>query len=527
MFLVRPRPLDGESLSSWRQFSGTENGFRLYPLHAELRRSDPDMCGDVTLNWLSREFDIEPGELRSLTLRRYEGTVFRILSQRRPDRWVVPLRYTQSAVQYGPAYCADCLREEPRPFFRLQWRLAFITECTSHECELRERCPDCAHLVWPHTATQAPLYARKSSKPADCAYCGFDLSRLRASKADATTSRVLDGYACAPTVTLSSEHVVPTLEYFEALATVCQLFVRRGPASRIRSSSSQWSGTADLLVDNEFRQVEALDVTTRRILVGVASKILSDWPNQFLSFATETDLSHQHFCDAGTVVPHWMQLEVDRHLRLQRRGVTVPQVHSAVAALRTSGTATSMAAVRRLLNCGDATAVRQLLSRRWSANQSEMDSLAGALTSVVAGHDRRRSSRMARLRNVGMVCASVVLRRGFDHLLTQTIAELVQACRDATIPTPSGQRLQDLAVQALEESRSLAVDLWGSEAGTRLGSVRGKCAPRRAAQKCLMNAMRSADPRLERSTRVFYGLVREVDVDTSRRICFFKQGGDE
>ena len=522
MFLVRPRPMDGESLSSWRQFAGAENGFRLYPLHAESRRSDPDMCGDVTLNWLSREFDIEPAELRGLTLRRYEGMVFGIPSQRRPDRWVVPLRYTQSAVQHGPAYCADCLREEPRPFFKLQWRLAFITECTSHDCELREHCPDCAHLVWPHTATQAPLYARTSPKPVNCAYCGFDLSSRRALKADATTSRVLDGYSQSPTIRLSSEQVVPTIEYFEALATVCQLFVRRRPASRIRSSVNQWSDAADLLVDNEFRQVEALDISTRRKLVGVASKILSDWPNQFLSFATETDLSHQHFCDAGTVVPEWMQLEVGRHLRLQQRGVTVPQVHSAIATLRKSGTATSMAAVRRLLNCGDATAVRQLLSRRRLANQSEMDSLAGALTIVVAGHDRRRSSRMARLRNVGMVCASVVLQRGLDHLSTRTVAEVVQACRDATTLGTSGQRLQALAIQTLEESRSLAVDLWGSDAGARLASVRGECAPRRAAQKCLTNAMRSADSRLERSTGVFYGLVREVARDTGRRISCFR-----
>lgn len=47
-------------------------------------------------------------------------------------------------------YCPRCLATDESPFFRLQWRFAWHSVCTRHDCQLLEACPHCSAALEPH-----------------------------------------------------------------------------------------------------------------------------------------------------------------------------------------------------------------------------------------------------------------------------------------------------------------------------------------------------------------------------------------
>lgn len=44
---------------------------------------------------------------------------------------------------HGQQYCPECLAEDPQPYFRREWRLAFVFACRRHRRPLRDGCPHC------------------------------------------------------------------------------------------------------------------------------------------------------------------------------------------------------------------------------------------------------------------------------------------------------------------------------------------------------------------------------------------------
>lgn len=64
-FLMRPRPIESESLSSWRRRAGWANGYRLFPILDErTRRSDPNAGMRVEeRHWLEQSHGLAAGTL--------------------------------------------------------------------------------------------------------------------------------------------------------------------------------------------------------------------------------------------------------------------------------------------------------------------------------------------------------------------------------------------------------------------------------------------------------------------------------
>ena len=85
-FLSRPSPLDGESLSSWRQRSGWRNGYRLYPTPDErARRVDSDIGLQTSvIVWLANSHSLPVEDLNRMTLNGYVGTAASISVELRP-----------------------------------------------------------------------------------------------------------------------------------------------------------------------------------------------------------------------------------------------------------------------------------------------------------------------------------------------------------------------------------------------------------------------------------------------------------
>lgn len=69
----------------------------------------------------------------------------------------------------GLQYCPRCLGEDPQPFFRRCWRLAWHVGCETHNCLLLDHCSGCRGPVEPHRCRAVDEVQTR------CPSCGLDL----------------------------------------------------------------------------------------------------------------------------------------------------------------------------------------------------------------------------------------------------------------------------------------------------------------------------------------------------------------
>ncbi|VWC41940.1 TniQ family protein [Burkholderia lata] len=136
--LVVPTPIDDESPASWilrvcekhhisywmllRNFGIKEN----YDPDISLRAED--------LLRIGRGTKIPEQRLRNL------GNTF---SAVRRDRFLTALLITDRPCRVKYRFCTECLRTDPVPYFRIQWRFLDWKYCPIHRIELADHCGQC------------------------------------------------------------------------------------------------------------------------------------------------------------------------------------------------------------------------------------------------------------------------------------------------------------------------------------------------------------------------------------------------
>lgn len=501
-YLFRPAPSPEESLSSWRQRAARENGFRLYPLHAELRRTDPDVCGPETAEWLVQNFGLTHREIDSLTLASLHLNPVSGATRHR-SRWLVPLRYSNRGARHGSAFCPCCLAADAKPYFRLKWRLAMVTACSIHDLRLLDQCPACGKPVWPQTATVAPLHAQRFHALHSCHYCTFDLRDSVAPREDASLSGRLEDMATNGTQIALGELQLSAGDYFEGLAVVCQAMLRdarQHEHAPTNKSMPQWRPVKGAGTAKQFEELCAAD---RHTLVSHAVQALSDWPHSFIEFANGRQVKHYQLQDAQVKPPDWMRPALEVHLRRQKRGTTRTAVQGAVAELRAAGKAVTKVSVRAVLQAGYATAIDQELARRSQATLDELDHVFRELECMAGRLRRRRSSELASLRNSALAALAILLQRPIGELVLDSIPSLRSELGRLVPRSETAGRIASRVAQWLVEWEHGASGLWGSERAAAFSAVRSGRGCVRPADRALRQAMRHVDDRLRRDFRVF------------------------
>lgn len=479
-----------------------ENGFLLYPLNGEPRRTEPDNCGEATLTWLESEFRVSRVVLQDMSLRKYSEQLTECRSTG-AMAWLVPLRYTHARYPYGPSFCAKCLGSAPRPGFQLRWRLAFVTDCEKHGVRLQDRCPRCGRSVWPHAATQAHLFSQVGHGLNECAYCGFDLSRSPTVDSDPSVSTELHAHLASSDPVSVGTNSVSAAAFFDGLRLFSHLFLRRRTATKIKSGDAEW-GEACVDVDTRSqRQIEFLGIDDRRRVVSAAMKLVQHWPNDFVSFCRAFGVTQYHITDSGTPVPAWVEAIASKHLAKRTTGVDAKAVHASIAALRATGAIVTKAAVARSIGCSQAKAIDDVLSRRVNATESEVAEFIDRLAAMPMGPSRRRSTRYVRARNVAIVGASIVCRFSLEAGSTMSLEALIAACAGVRDLTEQGLRLRTEAVASARLAVGLAQDLWEPCASGRMQGPAGGDSAGEAAQRLLGACMAGLDTRLWRHPSVF------------------------
>ncbi len=303
-FLVRPPPLPGESLSSWRQRLGWENGYRLYPVKDErTRRTDPDLqVSEAEARWLESLSMIRQDKIHELTLR---GSKLVSSGRVRHPIWVVPCR-TQKTGRWGSGVCPACLEEDEVPYMRLVWRLGYVVACPLHRRWLIDACPTCKRAPWPTGNGVARSLHTGHTSHAYCWSCGFDL-RVAASLDDTAhelpedTLLTLRAHLAAAVDEITNDEAL-----LKGLRELCQLQIRLKRTCEAHKE----------------HMVELMPIEERREAIVRVFEWLQDFPVGLQAAAEAHAFSRTNFNGRYGLIPAWLRKVVDHELAKQKRRLT-------------------------------------------------------------------------------------------------------------------------------------------------------------------------------------------------------------
>lgn len=183
---IRYKPLPDELLSCWLIRLAHGHGLKvqtfcnlIFGNRRQVWNRDVDRLGP---QWLVEElcrrtstpvFIAEATSLKSLN-----GKLFTQFKASGTLPWVLAMgMYHRKRSSYGQQYCPLCLGSDAVPYYRLSWRLAFMTFCPIHQVLLCDRCPDCHSPINFHRGEMGKGRVDDAHEMSMCHECGFDLRK--------------------------------------------------------------------------------------------------------------------------------------------------------------------------------------------------------------------------------------------------------------------------------------------------------------------------------------------------------------
>lgn len=368
-----PRPLRGESFSSWFCRTASANGLRPRELFRVVSDgaviSDLDRPPDPAVaRRLASKTGISASEIRKLTFARWAGALFDCVDGQSKLSWLPPTALDRGKRRFGQQFCRECLAEDAIPHLRLQWRLAFLTTCAKHGCLLLDRCPTCGDPLG-----ILRIDARLGSELTSCTACGsaFLPSQSHLPITDTlsvqdTLLRVIsDGW-----MTLGSYGPVYSFAYFEILAFVVRMLSSGSHAPALRF----WIAEHDRAMAPLTEQIQgrpefsALSVITRGGIVSMAFWLCDNWPVRFVAAARDLSLRGRDiFHQDGRLYPFALVDTVACHLMGDLKRDTGAQIESARRVLIARGD------VPTLNNLSDALGGRRSAAARFADRSAKGD----------------------------------------------------------------------------------------------------------------------------------------------------------
>lgn len=224
---IRYKPLPDELLSSWlvrlarghglrvQTFCNLMFGNQLQVWNRDIDRLGPDWIVDVLAERTGTPIEIA----RATTLRSYEGRLYPVFRTSGSLQWVTTLQMFHRTRQgFGMQYCPKCLLEDQIPYFRKEWRVAFVTTCSRHQCMLRDRCVACGAGVAFHRGDMGNLQGQHRESIADCFACGASLASELVDSVESYEPVVMDWLTKISKEALSDTNMLGTLNVMRQMA---------------------------------------------------------------------------------------------------------------------------------------------------------------------------------------------------------------------------------------------------------------------------------------------------------------------
>ena len=183
---VRPGPFEHELLTSWLARVAVHSGceplvltaaiwpdWRIWTVDAD-RQLSPEHA-QIAAIW----FNLPVESVHACTLMAVGNKLHESVNPHRPMwPWITTQGNRNRLRRAGLPFCPQCLACDIQPYYRLQWRLAWVVGCDRHGVRLVDRCDRCHAISEPHRSTAA------TGDLAHCVECGFDLRRSRCEPVD-------------------------------------------------------------------------------------------------------------------------------------------------------------------------------------------------------------------------------------------------------------------------------------------------------------------------------------------------------
>lgn len=230
-------PLPDEILSSWLVRAAFALGCEPMSLTSALWPSGRTWTMDIDrylveerMQALSDSSGLSPDEITRMTLRHHlDGKVFLYGKGLALLPWLTTLGQKHLQHIMGVQFCPECFRSST-PYYRWQWRTAWFTRCSIHQCPLVASCPVC------HTAVQYHRLSLGAPHIGVCVSCGYDFREIEVQppNPDKMIFQTLATHICEKGVADWGSEQIPAIEWF-ALMRVMLHLIRK--AARQRSSS--------------------------------------------------------------------------------------------------------------------------------------------------------------------------------------------------------------------------------------------------------------------------------------------------
>lgn len=250
-------------------------------------------------DWLIKQLSLHTGvseeSILNCSLLAYKGLLYREYKSSGKQYWILPLIKVDSINRHhGVQFCAKCLAEDPVPYFRKRWRVAFYTMCTKHQCMLHDRCPACDATVMFHRGEMGKIGQNESDSITLCHACGFDLR-----DAPVSPPTIYDDSAYQtwlPALQMLEGGKVDNrydLAFFEVLSQLCQILLASYKHVHLREYVSKMIGAPSIRLYIKRKPFEYYPLKDRHVVIQLAmwlmtdpeSRILDAWRNKAVRYS--------------------------------------------------------------------------------------------------------------------------------------------------------------------------------------------------------------------------------------------------
>jgi hypothetical protein len=335
LWLIRPKPIEGELLSSWMVRLAFAQGLKLesfcyrsWGRGAQVMNGDIDLYAtDEVFQTLACHTGASMQQVSQTVFADMAGTLFDQILQNGLTEWVTFLGFRKkSPLIQGLSYCPLCIATDTLPYIRKLWRMAFATVCVIHRIRLKQDCPHCGapftihrwdkgnHLIYPgHPITHCPHCRKDRTKGAAIEEVKdvqvIDFQRILENTVDhgwiKMNDRTTDAYL-----------------FFAGLAMLASVLLERRRANRLRKQLLQQEFLSLVVATpTKSQRVEALSLSLRYEIMRVLAWLWEDWPTRFIQLCQDTQFSSSYLFDhfSGPVknIPFWLWEPV--YLNLSRK----------------------------------------------------------------------------------------------------------------------------------------------------------------------------------------------------------------
>ena len=288
----------------------------------------------MTIETMARHTGVMPGRLRQMTFSRWLGCLIEEDDVVHKLPWLAPVGREASKKSFGQQLCPLCTAEAV-PYFRMSWRLGFVTACPRHGVMLIDRCPDCGVPISPISG-----WNWKTGR-IQCWRCDHSFAEDKGELVDpddmAIQQALLDA-AQAGWMELGDYGPVHSLAAFKILMLVFRLLASGRHALALRSYvASHWvHGDINYASIPRIREVEFLPPKCRQHLIRLTWALIQDWPHRFVEACRKAgpqswDLIH------GREVPFAFWHAVTFHLADPHRSFDDSEIAAAKELLERQG----------------------------------------------------------------------------------------------------------------------------------------------------------------------------------------------